>query len=84
MPAPVLIVDSRNRLKYVNARAEHFFGQQIKDMLGAEFQYPLEPEKTTRASVRFEDGRRLAVEFDAVKTRWDGAPSLLVTMREAV
>ncbi len=84
LPYPLLIVDSRGRLKYVNIASEKFFGPKIKEMLGAEFPYPLEPGSKSQIDFRRADGSSVKSEIEVVKTRWDSAPAFLVTMRESI
>lgn len=82
LPFPLLIIDSKKRLKFVNSASEKFFGQKIKDMLGAEFPYPITEGRTTEVDLDCATGRKSGVRVAAVKTIWDDEPSCLVTLLE--
>lgn len=82
LPCPLLIVDSKKRLKFVNSASEKFFGQKIKDMLGAEFPYPVVAGRTAEIDLRGADGKMSKVRMTAVGTMWENEPALLVTLLE--
>ncbi|HBC86698.1 MAG TPA: hypothetical protein DCZ94_07080 [Lentisphaeria bacterium] len=82
LPCSVLIVDMRNKVKFVNSGSEKFFGGKIMDMLGSEFPYPVIAGKTTEAELARADGKPARVSIIAVQTRWDNEPACLVTIQE--
>jgi PAS domain S-box-containing protein len=79
LPCPVLIVDMRGIVKYVNATCERFFGPKVKDLLGSRFPYTISDGVTNKIDFICHDGSVKKVEFIGVATRWDTEPARLIT-----
>jgi PAS domain S-box-containing protein len=82
LPCPVLIIDMKGTVKYVNAACESFFGPKVKDMLGAKFPYALPADSEGRIDIMHPGRAGEKVELVAVKTRWDSEPTRLITFYE--
>ncbi|MCX6985875.1 MAG: PAS domain-containing protein, partial [Lentisphaerae bacterium] len=82
LPHPVLIVDMRGVVKYVNAACESFFGPKVKDMLGARFPYPVPDGTAGKIDFTCPDGSVKKVELSGVQTRWDREPARLISFCE--
>ena len=82
LPYPLLIVDMKGTVKYVNAACESFFGPKVKDMLGAQFPYPVPQETAGKIDFIRPDGSGEKAELVGVQTRWDGEPARLISFHE--
>ena len=82
LPYPVLIIDMKSTVKYVNAACENFFGPKVKDMLGSQFPYPVSTESAAKIDFIHPDGSGKKVELVGVQTRWDREPARLIAFYE--
>ncbi len=82
LPYPILIIDMKGTVKYVNTTCESFFGPKVKDMLGSQFPYPLPSASSGRMDFIRPDGSGDKVELVAVKTRWDREEARLISLYE--
>ena len=82
LPYPVLIVDIKGTVKYVNSASESFFGPKVKDMLGAQFPYPVSSEGMGRIDISHPDGSARKIELVSVQTKWDGDSARLISFYE--
>lgn len=80
LPYPVLIIDMKGTVKYVNTTCERFFGPKVKDMLGSQFPYPLPGDNERRIDFILPDGSGRKAEIACVHTRWDREPARLISL----
>ncbi len=82
LPYPVLIVDIKGTVKYVNTASESFFGPKVKDMLGSQFPYAVSSEGMGRIDISHPDGSAKKIELVSVQTKWDGDSARLISFYE--
>lgn len=82
LPYPVLIIDMKGTVKYVNATCERFFGPKVKDMLGSQFPYPVPAGDGGRIDFILPDGSGKKAEITCVQTKWDREPARLMSLYE--
>jgi hypothetical protein len=80
LPCPILIIDMKGTVKYVNAACESFFGSKVKDMLGAKFPYALPADSESRTDIMYPGGTGEKAELVAVQTKWDREPARLISL----
>lgn len=82
LPYPVLILDMKGTVKYVNATCERFFGPKVKDMLGSLFPYPLPEGNEGKIDIVLPDGSGKKAEITCVQTKWDREQARLISLYE--
>lgn len=86
-----LIVDSADGLivagadglvLFVNPAAERIMAARAWDMVGRPFAFPLATGQRHEMCLMAADGQKVVVEMRVVRTKWQGQPALLASLRD--
>ena len=78
----VLILDRHGTILFLNPAAEHLLGRKKKTLLGSIFGFPVVAGETAELDILRDDAPVRTVEMRVVKTRWEGRPALLASLRD--
>lgn len=78
----ILVLDLAGLVQYVNPAAALLFGRGVGDLLGTRFGFPVVAGEAGKVDLLPSRGDPLPVEMRVVTTEWEGAPALLVSLRD--
>lgn len=78
----VIVVDDEGIIRFVNKRAEEYFGSKASELIGKKSDLPLATEETDEIEIFRPNGESGIGEIRVVKTDWDGNQSYLVSIRD--
>ena len=78
----VVVVDANGKTALVNAAAEDLLGKTGRDLLGRELNLPLTSSEISEFEIARPDGSTVIVEARAAETHWDGAPAVVISLRD--
>lgn len=79
---PIVIVDKRGIVLFVNPAAEVLFGRKAEEILGESFGYPVVAGQTTEIDVLRNGGRKAVAEMRVVEMNWKGENVHLASLRD--
>jgi len=77
-----LIIDLQGCVRFANAAAGQLFNQEVEQLVGEQFGYPVSTTATTEIEILEKGQTARVVEMRVVETRWEGAPALVATLRD--
>lgn len=81
-PDGMIIVDTQDKIQFMNPAAETILGREQQDMLGKRFDHPVGQDRSTEIEIDRPGGDQVNAEMRAVTIEWQGKPSWLVSLRE--
>lgn len=78
----VLVVDSSTVVRFANAAAEQLLSVGTGQLVGQEFGLPLVADQRTEIDSHRPDRSLLTLEMRVADLTWDGAPALVVSLRD--
>lgn len=82
-PDGVVVIDHQGVIRFVNAAAEAFFGQDASRLLGRVFAFPIEAGGRGKCEIICASGRTAFAELRTVKRDWLEAEVSILTLRDA-
>jgi signal transduction histidine kinase/DNA-binding response OmpR family regulator len=81
-PDTMVVVDSDNRLVFVNAAAEELFGRSAEELTGEDFGHPVAADQIREVQIFPEDGSSRTAEMRVVRIFWKGEAAYLAVLRD--
>jgi two-component system phosphate regulon sensor histidine kinase PhoR len=78
----IIVTDQKGLILFANPAAEAFFGWTSQELLGKDFEYPIDVGRTAEMEVTRKCGGKAAAELRAVETTWQGNAARLVSLRD--
>ncbi len=78
----ILVLSPDGRILFANPSSGALFGRQAKDLVDTEFGFPATVGETTEIDLVQGGGHTLVAEMRVAETTWEGAPALLVLIRD--
>ncbi len=81
-PHGILIVDMNRKVLFANPAAATIFGCKTEELVDKQFDFPVEPDKTTELKLRSRDDKTVAVEAWAIETEWNGDKAYFIALHD--
>jgi signal transduction histidine kinase len=78
----IVIVDQDGEIRFVNSAATALFGRPTEELVGAPFGFPVVAGEATEIDVLRRAAAAVVAELRTVGIDWDGAPALLISLRD--
>lgn len=78
----VLVVDEDGTVRYMNPAAEMLLERSFGELVGSAFAHPLRDGGASEIEIPGKDGTDKAAEMRIARTRWDGRPAYVVSLRD--
>ena len=78
----VIVVDREGMIRFANPAAEQLFGRSAAELAGSPFGFAVVSGAATEIEVVRRGGGVVTAELRVVQIDWDGAPALLVSLRD--
>jgi len=78
----IIVTDQAASILFANPAAEAFFGWTSQELLGKDFEYPIDVGRTAEMEVTRKSGGKALAELRAVETTWQGKAARLVSLRD--
>ena len=78
----ILVVDIDGITHFINPAAESILGRKKEELLGEQFGFPVEPDKTMEIEIVRRDGKLILAEMRGVETEWEGKSAYLLSLRD--
>ncbi len=78
----IIVTDQAGSTLFANPAAEVFFGWTSQELLGKDFEYPVDVGRTAEMEVTRKCGGKAVAELRAVETTWQGKAARLVSLRD--
>jgi len=78
----IIVTDQAGSILFANPAAEAFFGWTSQELLGKNFEYPIDVGRTAEMEVTRKRGGKAVAELRAVETTWQGKAARLVSLRD--
>lgn len=75
-----VVVNKDGLVRFVNPAAQSLFGRKADELIGGEFKFPLEPDKTVEVNVDRKGGETAIAELHVTKTKWEGEMAYLASL----
>ncbi|MBI4424292.1 MAG: response regulator [Elusimicrobia bacterium] len=78
----IVVVDSRNIVRYANPAAEGLFGRKAEAMIGEPFGFAVEPRKTSEIRITVPGGGERIAEMRVSPLQWKRYEAFLASIRD--
>ncbi len=78
----IIVVGRDGIVQFANDSSQDFLGASPEDLIGENFEFPLEVGKMKEVEVKGKKGSRRTVEMRVIETEWEGDGAYLVVMRD--
>jgi CheY-like chemotaxis protein/signal transduction histidine kinase len=78
----IIVVDTNNRVLFVNPAAEFLCDCQKHELQGLVFDFPILPDQNSELVLSHKDGRQVAVEMRVVDTVWENKAAYMASLRD--
>ncbi len=78
----MVVVDEEGIVCYANPAACRLLAKDTEDFVGTPFGLPIEGNKTSEVDIVLPGQTSLVADIRAMKTKWDGNPAYIATMRD--
>jgi PAS domain S-box-containing protein len=77
----VIVVDKEGVVQFANNSSQSFLGVSPEDLIGEEFEFPLEVDQTKKVEMKGKGKSKDIAEMRITETEWEGDGAYLVLMR---
>ncbi|MBI4797553.1 MAG: diguanylate cyclase [Desulfarculus sp.] len=78
----LIVAGADGLVLFVNPAAERIMATRAWDLVGRPFAFPLATGQRHEMCLRAADGQKVVVEMRVVRTKWQGQPALLASLRD--
>jgi PAS domain S-box-containing protein len=77
----VLVVDKEGVVQFANASSQSFFGASPEDIVGENFELPLEVDQLKEVELEIKGKEKTKAEMKVTETEWEGGGAYLILLR---
>jgi len=78
----IIVVDTDGIVQFANDSSQNFLGASPEDIIGENFEFPLEVGQMKKIEVKGKERAKSMAEMRVIETEWEGDGAYLVTMRD--